>query len=396
MSIDFRLPNINAKTDTEKITQITKYIYQLTEQLNFSFNTIETSIGNPYNVINRNNTASASASEEKKTEEAYSSIKSMIIKSADFIESVSQKVNIELNGSYLAKSEFGDYLEKTKVTIDGNSVGFTELYSYTSGIRSDYGDFDVENKSYIKTGLLYYDNSQPVFGVGIGLLNSSTEFNGHSIIDRNNLSISVTPEKISFWGNDTELAYLTTTDVYFPSAIITAKSGSIAGWKINEGNIEASFSENGNDYLVLISSDLYNNSVEQSTSFYINKNGEPQFYVRPTGFLYAKNAYIEGHIKTSTGSIGKFNINEYGLYAKDGDYDTAHIAPNEIGIINNTFDSDGKLDYADMAGMSNGMFHYARLGNYSTKQTIMKVVIGSFSREVYIDVYNNTIGVRNA
>ena len=48
MSIDIRLPNINARTDSEKISQLSKYLYQLTEQLNFSLNTIETTVTNQY------------------------------------------------------------------------------------------------------------------------------------------------------------------------------------------------------------------------------------------------------------------------------------------------------------------------------------------------------------
>lgn len=248
MSFDFRLPRITAGTDSEKIAQLTKYIYRLTEQLNFSMNTIEGAVRE----TNGGGSAAAPAtakSEEEKLEGAYASIKSMIIKSADFIESLTDKISVELGGAYLAKSEFGEYLEKTKVTIEGNSVGFTEFYTYTSNLRSDYADYDVENKSYIKTGLLYYDGSQPVYGVGVGLLNATTDADGHRVIDRQNLATTFAADKISFWGNDKELAYITPGKIYFPNGIleaygakitgnITATEGEIGGCRIVNGKLE--------------------------------------------------------------------------------------------------------------------------------------------------------------
>lgn len=226
MSFDFRLPKITAGTDSEKIAQLTRYIYQLTEQLNFSLNTVEAAAGAS---TGQSVAPAASKGEEEKLGEAYTSIKSMIIKSADFIESLTEKVNVELNGSYLSKSDFGEYLETTKVQIRGESVGFSELYSYTSNLRSDYGEYEVENKSYIKTGLLYQDGTQPVFGVGIGLLHASTDADGKRVIDRGNLATTFTADKISFWGSERELAYITPTQVYFPSGTLTAHEATITG-----------------------------------------------------------------------------------------------------------------------------------------------------------------------
>lgn len=241
MSVDFRLPNINGKTDSEKISQITRYIYRLTEQLNFSVNSAE----NERNAFRIETSSSAGAAEEeRKMSEAYSAVKSMIVKSADFIKSVSDEISVRLEGEYLAKSEFGKFEEKTSADISANSTALTQLYSYTSNIRSDYADFDVENKSYIKTGLLYENGSQPVYGVGVGLLRTQTNTNGTLVIDRENLATTFTADRISFWGNDTELAYITPTHVYFPQGTltaygatitgnITAQTGSIAGFDID-------------------------------------------------------------------------------------------------------------------------------------------------------------------
>lgn len=242
MSTNLRLPNITGKTDTEKITQLTRYIYQLTEQLNFSLNETEAPAGGTYGVSVQSGSGGddTALTEAEKLEKSYSTIKSMIIKSADFTESLYEEVKLQLSGSFVAKSEFGTYREKTDMALDANSTGITQLYSYTSNIRSDYGDFDVANQSYIKTGLLYEEDSQPVYGVGVGLLAATTDVDGYRVIDRSNLATTFTPGKISFWGNNTELAYITPTQVYFPSGTLTAYgakiTGDITGGTINIGD----------------------------------------------------------------------------------------------------------------------------------------------------------------
>lgn len=245
MSFDFRLPKITG-TDSEKIEHLTRYIYRLTEQLNFSLNTIEGAVRETSGGSPAATAPSAAKSEEEKLEGAYASIKSMIIKSADVIESLTDKVSVSLGGAYLAKSEFGTYKETTSAAIEANSTGITQLYSYTSNLQSDYADYEVENKSYIKTGLLYYDGSQPVYGVGVGLLNATTDVNGRRTIDRQYLATTFTAGKISFWGNNTELAYITPEKICFPSGIleaygakitgdITATAGTIGGCLIKDG-----------------------------------------------------------------------------------------------------------------------------------------------------------------
>lgn len=237
MSFDFRLPSITG-SDTEKIAQLTRYIYRLTEQLNFSMNTIEGAVHATGVTGSATSAPSVTQSEEEKLEGAYASIKSMIIKSADVIESLTEKVSVELGGSYLAKSEFGTYKEETKATLEANSTGITQLYSYTSNLQSDYADYDVENKSYIKTGLLYYDGSQPVYGVGVGLLNATTDADGHRLIDRQRLATTFTAGRISFWGNDKELAYITPQKIYFPDGTLEAHDANITGnITANEGKI---------------------------------------------------------------------------------------------------------------------------------------------------------------
>lgn len=349
MSVDLRLPNINAKTDSEKIAQLTKYLYQMTEQLNFSFNTIETNIASQNGIIQQLSATGSSKTEEEKIEESYSAIKSMIIKSADFVETISQQVQTTLDGSsYVTSTQFGTYQESTNATLTANSTGITQLYSYTAGIRSDFGDFDVNNQSYIKTGLLYYDNSQPVYGVGVGILDATTDGNGRTVIDKGNLLSTFTAEEIAFWGNDTKLAYITPTQVYFPSGKltaynatitgnITANDGNIGGWHITSSYIDSTVAGT--------SKRLYLASASDSSSYWmgaIDANGTDVFHLTKLGFLYARGADIGGTITAESGTIGGWSLSN-GRISKT----VTHNSTDYVAMMNApaSFGSNSPSDY---------------------------------------------------
>lgn len=324
MSIDLRLPNINAKTDSERIAQLTRYIYQLTEQLTFSFNTIETTLGS----ISDENTLSpavslSALSENEKLEESYSYIKYMIIKSADFTSSVTDVIHTQLDGSYIAKSDFGEYLENTSLEINGNSVGFTQLYSYSAGIRSDFADFDVNNQTFIKTGLLYYNDSTPIYGVGIGLIDSTTDVNGNTVIDRSGLLATYTADEIAFWSNDEQIASIKPSEVYFPNGILKAYGATITG-DIKGGtiNINDNFSVDSDGNVI-----IKKGAININDKFKVDDKGKVtitsgsisitdgtyngrSFMVTGSGDLWANSVKVTGEINATSGMIGGFDITE--------------------------------------------------------------------------------------
>ncbi len=366
MSFDFRLPSITG-SDTEKIAQLTRYIYRLTEQLNFSMNTIEGAVHATGVTGSATSAPSVTQSEEEKLEGAYASIKSMIIKSADFIESLTDKISVELGGSYLANSVFGTYKEETKATLEANSTGITQLYSYTSNLRSDYADRDVENKSYIKTGLLYYDGSQPVYGVGVGLLNATTDAGGHRLIDRRNLATTFTADRISFWGNDKELAHITPQKIYFPDGTleahdanitgnITAREGEIGGCliedgvlKITDANIDGKLTASHIDVDTLgvatiisgtVTTDYINTldvtaaSLEVPGKFYANKTDDS---VRIGGFIVE-----DDNIHSSSGIRGTYKgtTTGGGMVSSAKGYMFTYFLSDGSGIVYRLFSSN--------------------------------------------------------
>lgn len=213
---------------TQQMYAVKSYLYQLTDQLNladWSAHKILSDIGSAID-------ASESSEKDEETKgrlQEAAALKSLIIKTADYAAANSETFKMSLRSDYVAVSDFGKYFEDAEVEIEGTAVGISQLYSYSSGIRSDMEDVNVGVNTYIKTGLLYYDDIVPVYGVGVGNLATTVTSGGEKILDRTNLMATFTAEEIAFWAGGNKRAYITPTSVYFPSA-------EISGGSINIGN----------------------------------------------------------------------------------------------------------------------------------------------------------------
>ena len=100
MSINIRLPNVTASSDSGKLTQMQSYMYQLVEQLNWALN-----LGSGDDeAVEAVKTPAQIEEEERQT---FNSIKSLIIKSADIVEAYTEKMEQVFDGRYVAESDFG-------------------------------------------------------------------------------------------------------------------------------------------------------------------------------------------------------------------------------------------------------------------------------------------------
>ena len=124
MSINFRLPNITADTDSGKLTQMQSYMHQLVEELNWAMNTVESYQGGNTSapvVYKKSETSSP-----QEAEETFNSIKALIIKSADIVKAYEETIRTDFDGYYVAESDFGTYTEATNKKVEENSKGVTE------------------------------------------------------------------------------------------------------------------------------------------------------------------------------------------------------------------------------------------------------------------------------
>ena len=302
----------------QQLEALRSYLFQQTEALNVALSgqTLEKQLERITEALSppKKGTSASQQSELSK----YQSLKALIIKTADTVVVSSEEFRKTLSGYYVTSSNFGEYLENATVDIEGTPVGIKQLYSYTAGIRSDYGDFDVERQTFIKTGMLYYDDDGlPVYGVGIGELKTKVTADGQVVLDRGGLVSTHTADRISFWENDIEVAYISNGALHMPAAditggtlniglgtfkvdafgAVTATKGNIGGCEIVNGlltiananikNITADKVSGGTLKGVKVISQNGNDTVTLDKGKVIASNGSRSVDITPNGIVSA-------------------------------------------------------------------------------------------------------------
>lgn len=215
--VDIRLPNINGKTTEQQMAQIRSYLYQMVEQLNWALNTIDTD-----NMTeNRNIVVSKSDSmTELEAQSTFNAIKSLIIKSADIVTAYQEEFNKTFSGEYVAKSDFGTYMNTTMQELDISPDAIKQSFTDIQTIESDVdgiNDALVDVTAHIKTGKLYEDDDgSPVYGVEVGqkdIVDGVEVFNKYA---------RFTSSRLSFYDqNGTEVSYISDYKLYITNVVIT-------------------------------------------------------------------------------------------------------------------------------------------------------------------------------
>ena len=187
--MDLRLPNITAPDTAGKLNQLQRYLYALVEQLNWELGTASAPA-----------TPQTIAAPTPAPAETFSSIKSLIIKSADIVQAYSDKITQTLEGKYVAQSEFGTFTEETAQVLEQTSKEAEQLFSNLQRIESTL----IGVNAYLRSGLLYYDaGGVPVYGLEVG---QQTQVDGQTVFNK---YARFTAGKLSFYdANDNEVAYI--------------------------------------------------------------------------------------------------------------------------------------------------------------------------------------------
>lgn len=211
MSIDIRLPNINAQTTEGQMAQMQSYMHQLVEQLNWAFSTVSNAqIGNTSNVVIDNSSKEISPEE---AEDTFNSIKALIIKSADIVRAYEQTMKTEYNGKYVAVSDFGTYMEDTSRTIEDNSKYTEERFGRVETITDGLENEIKDTESYIKRGLLGYHPrlKKDVYGIAVGQTDDNGAYKNYAWFIAEGLSL--------FDENFNEVAYITQQKLHITDAV---------------------------------------------------------------------------------------------------------------------------------------------------------------------------------
>ena len=299
-SLNLAYPSIAGKTSGEQLESMRRYLCTLTDQLNLADWSASATLREISQAINADGMTDA---ERKKEIGNFGQLKALIIKTADYAAANSQEFQTKLSGNYVAVSDFGKYWQEATMTIDGNEFGIRQLYDYAAGINND---FTVKSQQYVKTGLLYYDEATPVYGVGVGNI-ETTVSSGNTVIDKTkNELVTVTPGKVTFWQGGDSIAYLSGKKLHFPSGTLeatnavlsgtlTAASGSTIGpWTVSDSSIYRTHNTWG------APGGLYfgTSGLSLGSNFKVDANGN----------LTASGANISGTITASSLYVGKNEI----------------------------------------------------------------------------------------
>lgn len=300
-SMKLAYPSIAGKTSGEQLESMRRYLRTLTDQLNLA----DWSAGAVLQEVSRAIDADSLPDAERKTQLGnFGQLKALIIKTADYAAANSESFKTQLSGNYVAVSDFGKYWQEATMTIDGNEFGIRQLYDYAAGINND---FAVNSQQYVKTGLLYYNGAVPVYGVGVGNIETTVTKEGETVVDQTkNELVTVTPGRVSFWQGGDEIAYLSAKKLHFPSGTLeatdaklsgtlTAASGSVIGpWTVAEDSIYRT-----------------NKKWGASDGLYFGTSGlslGSDFKVDASGAMTAKGATISGTINATDLQLGGVSV----------------------------------------------------------------------------------------
>lgn len=260
MGIDIRLPNINGKTERERLAQVESYLVQFVQQLQWGLNQIETMSSSSSSVTPSSVSAAPSVKPAPSAEATFNSIKALIIKSADIVNAYYEEINKKLVGEYVAQSDFGTFQETTTGQFSATSTNILQAYTDIQTIvttldetKTGIGDnlktisddvdqldkdlsdakdnFDAELEGIkgsvsdvnttilavtanLKTGKLYEkEDGTPVYGLEVGQRNT---VDGVEVFNK---FARFTADRLSFYDlNGSEVAYISDYKLYITDA----------------------------------------------------------------------------------------------------------------------------------------------------------------------------------
>lgn len=289
-SLTLQYPPMTGGDAAQQLDGLRRYLVQLTDELNGA----DWSAGAVLTQISQAIDASALSKEERLTElSGFAALKTLIIKTADFAAENSEAFKLKLSGNYVAVSDFGKYWQEASMTIDGNEFGIRQLYEFSAGVNNA---FTVNSKQYVKTGLLYYNGVTPVYGVGVGNI-ETTVSNDKEVIDKTqNELLTVTSGRVSFWQGGSEVAYLAQKKLHFPSGTLEAFDAKLTG------TVTAAAGSSFGPWSISESSIYRTDNTWGGTGLYFGTDGlsiGSAFKVDASGKLTATGADITGTIKAS-------------------------------------------------------------------------------------------------
>ena len=225
-----------------QLTQVYRYLFKLSEQLNAASIALDTQASNASIAIAKAAGIDvSSASAKPNNDNHYTALVSLVVKTADIVQAQMDKVVTTLKSSYKAEGEYGELTEDVIRKIEETAKKTLENFIYDAKVTSltpgEESNFQTHLEGFIARGIIGFkdDGRTPIIGIAIGqeLLKKKDVVGGktYEVIDTTANMATYTADKLSFWIDGVEVAYLSNSELYV-TRIIVLDSIKLGGWDL--------------------------------------------------------------------------------------------------------------------------------------------------------------------
>ena len=213
-NVFFDSPPVLQGNEATQLRQLYAHLYALSEKLNAAM--IEVDVQAKQEI---ERTASGQAQTQA---EGFSTLKSMIIKTAEIVRTEMQEISTELHGETQAISADIGALEQTMdATIRATAEGILQDYHFEELVTDTATNtfYRQQTNQYIFTGLISDDPVQ--YGIAIGEGVTAYDENGNPYLNQHAKVATFTMDKLAFWQGTVEMAYFSSGKFYISQGEIT-------------------------------------------------------------------------------------------------------------------------------------------------------------------------------
>lgn len=227
-----------------QLTQVYRYLFRLSEQLNVGLSALEQQTAAVARPSGGALSPGGTDGEQFWTEAdaQYNSLKSLIIKTANLVRAEMDQIVTNLGSEYVAVSEWGTYKEEVSREIVDTAKYTMENFEYNEEIlnipemAAIFDSYRIETTGYIKRGIIGFDEENyPILGIAIGqeLKHKEVTVGGevYEVFDESKNMATYAADKLSFWVNGVEVAYLSNSELVV-TRIIVSDSIQLGNWDI--------------------------------------------------------------------------------------------------------------------------------------------------------------------
>lgn len=222
--------------------QVYSYLQEMARQINYALQQIDSSVATGASADGPIAKMATQAA-EKAMDQQVQTVRSMIIQTATNVRTALAEFEAHMEGEYVAQSYLGTVRDEISSDIQAAADGIEQKYQLDTVISelkegsASFQDYQYSTSQYIRTGLLYYDGNDARVGVAVGenFTYETDPTHGEPVLKREKLCATFTSNRLSFWQGGVEVAYVSNSQLYIPSANVTGTLR-VGQWEFFESN----------------------------------------------------------------------------------------------------------------------------------------------------------------